>query len=207
MYNPPAFKVEDQPVLEAIMAAAPLATLVSNGPDGLAASHLPLLYLATDNLLIGHFSRANDHWRHLDGAEALAMFVGREGYVSPSWYASKAAHGKVVPTWNYEAVHASGRVDLLHDPEDLLALVSRLTDHHEALRAQPWAVTDAPARYLDGQLKGIVGLRMTVTKLEGKRKLSQNRPADDRAGVIAGLRQEADPQAEALAAAMSEQER
>ncbi|GAB5470201.1 MAG: FMN-binding negative transcriptional regulator [Rhodospirillales bacterium] len=206
MYNPPAFKVDDPQVLKAIMAAAPLATLVTQGPEGFKASHLPLLYLEAEGWLIGHLSRANDQWHDLEGQEGLAIFLGREGYVSPSWYASKQEHGKVVPTWNYEAVHATGRLSVLQEAGELRALVERLTGSQEAGRMTPWAVSDAPEGFIASQIKGIVGLRLEISRLEGKRKLSQNRPTADRQGVIQGLKGEAAPKSKALAEAMIEVE-
>src|SRR5690606_37582045 len=127
--------------------------LASTGSEGVQASHLPLLLVPDDGefgTLYGHFARANPHWRELqqDG-EALAVFSSADAYVSPSWYAAKAEHGKVVPTWNYIAVHARGSLELIEEPERLLRIVSRLSEHHEATRPQPWAVSDAPRDYLD----------------------------------------------------------
>lgn len=197
MYTPPAFRVEDQPTLLRIMQAPRLATLACNGPDGLPA--ITLLPLLTDGArIVGHLARANPHWPALRAAgRAVAVFQGAEGYVSPSAYPSKQEHGRVVPTWNYEAVHASGPVEIIEDAARLHALVDELTRHHEAPRARPWAVGDAPEPFIAGQLKGIVGFVLTIESLVGKRKLSQNRSEADRAGVLA----QAEP---ALAAAMRE---
>jgi transcriptional regulator len=117
----------------------------------------------------------------------MALFMGPDAYVSPSWYAAKREHGKVVPTWNYVAVHAYGPVEFFEDPERLLEVVTRLTELHERPRAEPWAVSDAPAPFVRAQLKAIVGLRLPIARIEGKRKMSQNRSAADRAGVAAGL--------------------
>ncbi len=145
---------------------------------------------ATGPRLIGHLARANPQWRDLaDGVAALAIFHGPHAYVSPSWYATKQETGKVVPTWNYVAVHAYGRLKVFDDPDRLYEVVGRLTEVHEADRAEPWSVTDAPAGFIRSQLKGIVGLELGVERLEGKWKLSQNRPVADREGVIAGLGQ------------------
>ncbi len=202
MYSPPVFREDDPQILHAIMQASPLATLVTHGPDGLEASHLPMLHLRDEGQLLGHFSRANGHWRRLGEGEGLAIFQGRQAYITPSWYPSKQEHGKVVPTWNYEAVHVYGRLTLIEGAEDLLALITRLTRWQETARGQPWAVSDAPDDFIAAQLKAIVGLRLEITRIEGKRKLSQNRPAPDRLGVIEGLRQEASAEAEAMAAAM-----
>ncbi len=198
MYNPPAFTESRPGELQAIMQAASLPVLVSPTATGLVATHLPLLFAAPDRL-IGHVARANPHWRDaLPNADSLAIFTATDGYISPSWYPTKAATGQVVPTWNYQAVHATGRLELIDDPTELLAIVTQLTNHHEAARPAPWAVTDAPAAYIAAQLKGIVGLVLHITRLEGKAKLSQNKSPADQAGVIAGAAAE-NP---ALAAAM-----
>jgi transcriptional regulator len=154
--------------------------------------------------LHGHVARANPHWRRLAQAgRATAVFRGTEAYVSPAWYPSKAEHHRVVPTWNYEAVHAEGTVGIIEDPAALHALVSGLTDQHEARRATPWAVADAPAEFIAGQLRGIVGLVLRIERLSGKRKLSQNRAPADRDGAIAGLAASPDPRDRATAAAMA----
>jgi transcriptional regulator len=208
MYTPPAFRVDDPAILHAVMRAARLALLVSAAPDGGApeATHLPLLLDAAEGphgTIYGHVAKANPQWRALAaGAPARAIFPGPEAYVSPSLYASKAEHGKVVPTWNYVAVHALGPVEVIEDAARLHALVSRLTDHHEAPRDARWAVTDAPEPFIAGQLKGIVGIVLRIETLIGKRKLSQNRPEADRAGVVEGLAASADPADRAAAAAM-----
>ncbi len=207
MYNPPAFREDRPEVLHAVMRAARLALLVSAAPDGGApeATHLPLLLEAGEGphgTLYGHVAKANPQWRSLAGAQARAIFPGPEAYVSPSLYASKAEHGKVVPTWNYVAVHAIGPVELVEDAARLHALVSRLTDHHEAPRDARWAVTDAPEPFVAGQLKGIVGIVLRIETLIGKRKLSQNRSEADRLGVVGGLAASTDPADRAVAAAM-----
>ena len=210
MYTPPAFREDDPAVLHAVMRAARLAVLVSAAPDGGApeATHLPLLVDPAEGphgTIYGHLAKANPQWRSLAaGAAARAIFPGPEAYVSPSNYASKAEHGRVVPTWNYVAVHAIGPVEVIEDAERLHALVSRLTDHHEGPRAQPWAVTDAPETFIAGQLKGIVGIVLRIETLIGKRKLSQNRPEADRDGVVQGLSGSAEPADRAVAAAMRE---
>ncbi|WP_198373231.1 FMN-binding negative transcriptional regulator [Roseomonas rosulenta] len=208
MYTPPAFREDRPEVLHAVMRAARLALLVSAAPDGGApeATHLPLLLDPGEGphgTLYGHVAKANPQWRSLAaGGPARAIFPGPEAYVSPSHYASKAEHGRVVPTWNYVAVHAIGPVEVVEDAARLHALVSRLTDHHEAPRADPWAVADAPEPFIAGQLKGIVGIVLRIETLIGKRKLSQNRSEADRAGVVAGLHASADPADRAVAAAM-----
>jgi transcriptional regulator len=190
MYNPPAF-VENRPEeLRAIMQAASLPVLVSATARGMTATHLPLRFEEPDRL-VGHFARANQHWRDFDPAiPSLAIFTAADGYISPSWYASKAETGKVVPTWNYQAVHATGFLEIVEEPGPLLAIVSGLTNHHEAPRAKPWAVSDAPDDYIASQLKGIVGVILHITTLEGKVKLSQNRTQADQAGALQGVTQE-----------------
>ena len=150
--------------------------------------------------LYGHFAKANPQWKELqNGAEALVIFAGADAYVSPGFYPSKAEHGKVVPTWNYVAVHAYGTAEVFTDADRLRNLVSALTDRHEAGRANPWKVADAPADYIDGMLKAIVGFALPIQRLEGKRKLSQNRSAADIAGVREGLAASPDVHDQALA--------
>ncbi len=198
MYTPPAFAENRPDELLAIMQAASLPVLISPTAAGLIATHLPLHAVAPDQI-IGHFAKANTHWREaLPGTESLAIFAAAHGYVSPSWYPSKAETGKVVPTWNYQAVHATGRLEIIEDPAALLGIVTKLTERFETGRAKPWAVSDAPADYIAAQLKGIVGVVLHVTRLEGKVKLSQNKSTPDREGVAQGAAQE-NP---ALAAAM-----
>jgi transcriptional regulator len=148
---------------------------------------------------VGHVARANPQWREIGaGLDALVVFQGADAYVSPSWYAAKREHGKVVPTWNYVIVQARGRARIHDDPAWLRTQVGMLTDHHEADRAQPWAVRDAPDDFVAGQLKGIDGVEIEIASLDGKAKLSQNRSAADRAGVRDGLAQAHDPVARAI---------
>lgn len=199
-YNPGAFRVDDPQVLGDVIEHTVFATLLSNGPRGPLASHLPVLLDRTAGprgTLRAHLARANDHWQALDGAPVLLIFHGPQHYVSPSWYPSKAAGGKVVPTWNYVVVHARGPARIHHDPERLRALVGALTDRMEAARAEPWAVTDAPASFVEHMVGQIVGLDVELESLEGKFKLGQNRPEADRTGLAAGLEAE---QAETAAA-------
>jgi transcriptional regulator len=190
------------------MRAAPFADLITLGTEGLEATPLPLMLDPSDGpqgSLIGHIARANPQWRTADVAqEALAIFSGPDSYISPSYYETKRLSGKVVPTWNYVTIHARGRISFFHEPEALLDLVRRLTDQHEGGRAAPWAVSDAPPDFIQSQLRGIVGLRLEITALTGKWKMSQNRSAADRAGVVAGLRADGGPGAEAVAAAVAE---
>ena len=138
--------------------------------------------------LLGHVARPNPQARGaVPGVQALAIFQGPDAYVTPSWYATKRENGKVVPTWNYIAIHAYGEVEFFDAADRLRAIVTRLTEQQEAARAEPWAVSDAPANYIEGMLKGIVGFALPIARLEGKWKMSQNRPAADRAGVVGGL--------------------
>jgi transcriptional regulator len=209
LYEPPAFREERPEILHGLIRAARLALLVSNGPDGVPdITHLPLVHSPDDEgVLLGHVARANPHWRRLTpggtaSGRAIAVFRGTEAYVSPNWYASKAEHHRVVPTWNYEAVHAEGPVEIIEDPARLLAIVTRLTEANEAAQPRPWAVSDAPAKFVAAQLKGIVGLALRIERLAGKRKLSQNRTPADREGTIAGLEASTDPRDRATATAM-----
>jgi transcriptional regulator len=189
VYVPSLFNEDHVDVLRDAIRAAGLATLVTLTKDGLIASHVPLLLdpePAPYGTLIGHLARPNPQVRGAIG-EALAIFQGPDAYITPSWYATKRETGKVVPTWNYVAIHAAGPIEFFDDPGRLLDVVTRLTEKHEGERAAPWAVSDAPADFVQGMLKGIVGFAIPVTRLEGKWKMSQNRPAEDRAGVVAGL--------------------
>ena len=190
MYTPPAFRIEERNALLATVRAARLATVVTATADGPFATPLPLFVDEAEGehgVLYGHFARANPQWRTPPIGDGLAIFMGADAYVTPAWYATKRETGKVVPTWNYVTVQARGPVEFFDDPERLLEVVTRLTDLHEEPRALPWAVGDAPAEFIASQLRGIVGLRMPITHLEGKRKMSQNRNEADRLGVAQGL--------------------
>lgn len=206
MYIPPAFRDDDPASLHDVMGAAGLATLITMTADGLLATPLPFLFDAAGGphgTLLGHVARANPQWSKPPVGEALVIFMGPDAYVSPSWYQTKKETGKVVPTWNYVTVHAYGTVRFFDDPEELLGVVTRLTDRHEGGRQQPWKVSDAPGPYIASQLKGIVGVEVTIARLEGKRKLSQNRSAADQAGVIAALSESGDERDKAVAALMT----
>lgn len=202
MYQPPAFREDDLAAQHALIRARPLGLLVSAGPSGLQASPIPFLLdaeAAPLGVLRGHLARANAQWRDLaSGGEALVVFLGAEAYVTPSWYASKREHGRVVPTWNYAAVEARGRARVVEDAGWLAAQVAALTAEREAGRPEPWAASDAPAPFLAGQLKGIVGVEIAIERIEGKVKASQNRPEADRRGVAEGLDREG-PEAAAMA--------
>jgi transcriptional regulator len=190
MYTPPAFRIDDRAEIHAMMRACRLATLVTATAEGLLATPLPLILAPEEGefgVLHGHLARANPQWKAAAIGEAMVLFNGPDAYVTPSWYETKRETGKVVPTWNYQAVHAYGPAEFFEDPERLLDAVTRLTNLHEGARAQPWAVDDAPPEFVKAQLRGIVGLRIPITRLEGKRKMSQNRPLADRVGVAEGL--------------------
>jgi transcriptional regulator len=207
MYVPEAFAEHRLPVLHAAMRACGLPIFVTMTRDGPAATHVPML-LAPDEGPFGtlhfHLARANTQWRGAGDGPALVVFAGPDGYVSPSWYPAKAEHGRVVPTWNYVTVHAAGTPDIYEDSGRLHALVTRLTEAHEGGREKPWAVSDAPARYIEGQLRAIVGVAMPIAVLTGKWKLGQNRSAADQAGLLAGYAAEATPNYAALAAVAHE---
>jgi transcriptional regulator len=190
MYTPPAFLDDDKDSLRATIRAARLANFVTATADGPLATPLPL-YLDENEgehgVIYGHLAKANPQWRVPPLGDGLAIFMGPDAYVTPAWYATKQETGKVVPTWNYVAVHAYGPVEFFDDPGRLLEAVRRLTDLHEGKRASPWSVSDAPPEFVRAQLRGIVGLRMPIARLEGKRKMSQNRSEADRHRVANGL--------------------
>jgi transcriptional regulator len=195
VYVPAHFAQTDPATLRRLLNDHPLAFVVTQQPQGLAADPVPMLVdsPASENealeggLLIGHVARANPLWQAADGQVVMALFSGPQAYVSPGWYPSKAAHGKVVPTWNYATVHVHGRLRAVHDASWLRALVDRLTRLHEAPRSAPWAIDDAPPPYIDHMLEAIVGIEIRVERVEAKWKLSQNRSEPDREGVRAGL--------------------
>jgi transcriptional regulator len=202
MYLPRHFTVTDLAQISAFVDAAQAADLVTFDGTKPVSTRLPVIWdrpaaldgPAGNGRLLGHIAMANDQWKTAQpGAQALAIVAGPQAYISPSWYESKARHGRVVPTWNYEAVHLTGTIAFHQDPEWLRGFVTRLTERHEHGRTHPWAVTDAPPEYIDGQLRAIVGVELTITTIEAKQKLSQNRSALDRAGVVAGLEREPGP--------------
>lgn len=183
------------------------ATLVSAAPGGLLVSHIPLLVesgAGPYGTLIGHFARPNPHWQEGAGQAVVAIFLGSNGYITPNWYETKRATGKVVPTWNYIAVHAHGSLRTFHDPQRLHSVVSALTERHEERSQQAWHVADAPAEYIASMLAGIVGIEIPIERIEGKFKLSQNRPSADISGAIEGLGELGDDASLALARAMAE---
>lgn len=206
MYCPQAFREDRIEVLHETIRRSRLATLVTLHPNGLIASHVPLLLEETPGpygTLLGHLARPNPQAGEMvAGVDALAMFQPIEGYVTPSWYETKRETGKVVPTWNYVAVHAYGPISFFRERDRLLDVVTRLTEREEGRRTAAWAVSDAPADFIDGMLKGIVGFAIPITRLEGKWKMSQNWPGADIAGVIEGAQAEGrEDLAEAVSAA------
>ena len=203
MYVPAAFAMSDEEV-RALLAGHGAADLVTSTSQGLLATMLPFVFepdVGEHGALLGHVARNNPQWREPATGEALVIVRGTDAYVSPSWYASKAEHGRVVPTWNYVMAHVYGRLVVHDDPEWIEALVRRLTDQREAALPHPWSVDDAPAAFVAGQLRAIVGVELQVTRIEAKAKLSQNRPAADVDGVVTGLAERGDLEASAAVAA------
>lgn len=189
MYIPGHFAA-DQQAIETLLTNLGAADLITVADEGLLATYLPLLYdpsVGERGALLGHLARNNVQWERAPVGEALVIAHGAGGYVTPSYYAAKAEHGRVVPTWNYVTAHVYGELVVHDDVEWLGGLVRRLTDRHEAGREHPWSVDDAPARYVAGQLRAIVGVELRISRVEGKAKLSQNRSAADIDGVAAGL--------------------
>lgn len=192
MYNPDHFALRDPAALHRILRDHPLGMVVVQGPEGLDAHHVPLLFDTAGGplgTLTGHVARANPLWQQCrHGADVLIVFRGVEGYISPSWYPSKHHTHRQVPTWNYEVVHVHGRLSVHDDERFVRGVVARLTRQHEAAEPVPWKMGDAPPDYLDAMLKAIVGIQVTIARLEGKAKLSQNKAAADRQGAIDALR-------------------
>lgn len=212
MYIPPAFREDRIEALHELIRQHPLGLLTTSGAGGLAATPLPFLVYPAEGAhgtLRAHLARANPHWRELQAGvecpECLVVFMGPQGYVTPAWYPTKQETQKVVPTWNYVCVQAWGRPRIVEDAAWLRRQIDDLTRARESARPDPWAVGDAPEDYIAAQMKAIVGIEIPVARIEGKWKLSQNRPAADRAGVLAGLGDPEDPDAnKAMAQLMAE---
>ena len=202
MYTPDAFAVTDGAEIERLLIENPFACLVSHDADGVFATHLPLLYDAERQVLTGHVARPNPHAGRGGGERGLAIFNGPNAYISPAWYPAKAEHGRVVPTWNYEAVHVHGTIAWHEDADWLGAHLSALVDRFETPMAEPWALSDAPADYVDKLKRGIVGLELSIERIEAKRKLSQHRSEAEQLSVIAALSASADARDRAVAEAM-----
>jgi transcriptional regulator len=203
MYMPKHFEETRTEALHELIRAYPFATVANRSPGGLTANHLP--FELVGDVLHGHVARGNELVQQ-DGAEVLLIFHGPDGYISPNWYPSKHETGREVPTWNYAVVHVHGRLRVIDDAAWLRRLLDTLTDHHEADQPQPWKVSDAPEDHIEKSLKAIVGLEVVIDRIEGKFKLSQNHPARNRAGVIAGLRERDGDGDVELAALMIQQE-
>jgi transcriptional regulator len=184
MYMPAHFAIKNPEVLHRIIREHPLGALVTLGPDGLDANHIPFEMDVTQGalgLLTAHVARANPVWQQCrDGAEVLVVFRGNESYISPNWYPSKHESHRQVPTWNYEVVHVHGRLAVMDEQRFVRGVVARLTRTHEAAEPVPWKMGDSAPEYIDGMLKAIVGIQVEITRIEGKAKLSQNREARDR---------------------------
>ena len=203
MYQPPHHREDRLEVQRALIRAHPLGTMVTLSPAGLVANPIPFLLdsgRGAFGVLQGHLARANAQWRDFDPAvEVLVIFQGPESYITPSWYETKRQTGKVVPTWNYAVVQAHGPLQVIDDRAWLADQVRALTALQETARPEPWAVSDAPAPFVEAQLKGIIGIEIPITRIEGKWKVSQNRPEADRIGVAEGLGASADPSSRAMA--------
>lgn len=201
MYIPPAFREDDASRQYELIRQSPLGLLVSSTGGWPQVSPLPFI-LDVDETpsrrLLGHLSRGNEHWTTLDGSNVIVVFQGPDAYVSPSWYVTKAEHGKVVPTWNYAMVQVRGIARVRDDEQWLRHHITELTDTHESPRSAPWQVTDAPASFIDGLVKGIIGIEIEIDHIDGKWKVSQNRPTEDRKGVVAGLTEAGDSAMAAL---------
>jgi transcriptional regulator len=208
MYQPPAFREDRIEVQHALIRAHPLGLLITAGPGGLIANPFPFLIdsetSGKDGSDLGtlrlHIARANPQWRELEAVEeCLVVFQGPQDYVTPSWYATKRETGKVVPTWNYATVHAWGRPRVMNDDAWLRRQIEDLTGSRESQRTEPWQVDDAPENFIAAQMRGIVGVEISILRIEGKWKMSQNRPEADRVGVVAGFREAGEAGAEIAA--------
>jgi transcriptional regulator len=203
MYVPKHFAVSDVDEIKRFAESVRLGALVTHHGDGFFATHVPWLFegdIAPGATMVCHVARANPHWTKLaDRPEALVIFSGPNAYVTPSWYPSRAEHGRAVPTWAYQAVHVSGCVEIFEDARSLEGVVRRLSDVMENPRPSPWAIDDAPRDYIDMLLGAIVGIRLTISKVEAKYKLDQNKRPDDSAGAAAGLAAEGTDAGRALA--------
>lgn len=197
MYIPACFRENRAATLHALIRAHPLGTLVTHGSGGLQASPLPFLLDADAGergVLRAHMAKANPHWQALaECPECLVIFHGPDGYVTPAWYPGKAATHRAVPTWNYATVQVRGKPSIIEDAAWLRQQLDELTTEHEAPRPQPWSIADAPADYIATQMQAIVGIEIPIAHIEGKWKMSQNKDAADRAGVVNGMRAEDDP--------------
>jgi transcriptional regulator len=208
MYNPAPFVENRTDTLHAFIREHPFAALVTWGPNGLLATHAPMLLDADakpQSVLRCHIARANPQWRELQSSPAaLVIFSGPHHYISPSWYPSTQEHGRVVPTWNYVAVHVWGRARIFEDPDLLMPYLRELTREHEAGLEKPWSIDDAPPQFIDTMAKAIVAIEIVIERIAGKWKLGQNRSSEDRAGAIQGLEKLDTPQSREVAVAMEQ---
>jgi len=210
MYTVRHFAEEDDAVMRSYIAEHPFATLVINTPEGPNVEHIPMEFETTSEgaaRLLGHVARSNPLWRAFESGPALAVFNAHDAYVSPDWYATKATDPRVVPTWNYAAVHVSGTLRFFHDAHRIRALLAGLTNRFESARPTPWQISDAPPEFVDQLAAAVVGVGLEVDRIVGKWKMSQNRSVEDRLGVIAGLRREGGPGETAVAELMEQNER
>ncbi|MHB0775647.1 FMN-binding negative transcriptional regulator [Halomonas sp. WWR20] len=192
MYLPAQFALTDSDALRTVIEANPFSSLVTTGPEGLTCDHLPLLFEPTEDgkgILRGHIARANALWRAGE-RDALAIFHGPQAYITPSWYPDKQKHGRVVPTWNYQVVHAHGRLCFIEDPAWLRQNVAALVERFESQRTVPWALEDAPEDYIENMCRAIVGIELTITRLTGKHKASQHKSYEEREAIRRGLLEE-----------------
>ena len=207
MYLPKYHQLTDQDAIQALIKAHPLGAWVYPSADGLVANHIPFYldrHAGPFGTLIGHVSRANTVWQQLrDNCPSVILFQGPQAYITPNWYPGKVAHGKVVPTWNYTVAHAHGTARAIEVPQWLLGMLEQLTQsqekEQEGAQARPWRVADAPADYIDRLMRGIVGIEIPITRLEGKRKASQDEDMADRVGTVQGLQASASDNAQAMA--------
>ena len=205
MYNPPHFAEGRPEILVPLLRERGFGTLVACGSDGLDAAHVPMEIAQDGSALRCHVARPNPIWKAIaETPSVLVIFPGSDHYISPSWYPAKAEHGSVVPTWNYEAIHVHGSAALFEESARLHAHLTSLTGAYEKPFAEPWAVSDAPADFIERQMRGIVGIEVRIDRIEGKFKLGQNRSQADREGAIAGLEAIGSPASVATAAAMRE---
>lgn len=192
MYTPKYHTLTDILAMRTHIAEYPLGAWVCKAQNQLIANHIPFVWdvqKGTQGRLLGHVSRANSVWRELDsGTPCVVMFMGPHSYITPSWYPGKREHGKVVPTWNYVTVHAHGVARAIEDTEWILDVINRLTDVQESRREEPWNVSDAPSAYIDQMLRAVVGIEITIERLEGRLKVSQDEDEQDRLGTVKGLR-------------------
>jgi transcriptional regulator len=206
MYTPPQFVEERTEVLHSFIRQNPLAAIITCGPQGPEATHVPVVLHAgegSNGVLRCHFARANPHWKSMESSSVLAIFQGPDHYITPSWYPSKQEHGKVVPTWNYVAVHIRGHARLFEN-RDLIEHIHTLTNQNEQAFEKRWSVDDAPEGYIEGLSRAIIGIEIAIESIEGKCKLSQNRSKSDREGVINGLRTTGSPESLKMAELVAE---